>query len=197
MMNPKIIIVVFLILIKSAVYGQVSFPLNASGKIEISDVVIDSLKKEDLYARASSWFESLPKTPGIKLNAINEDPINGNISGDLEFLVYYQSGILQKVLGSVTYKLTLGVKDNKYRYTYTDFVFHYYKQNRNYQTVPTGKVKPLEDAKASGWQKNWNKCKVATNTKVTNQINAIKAKMTKAVAPAVSATKTEQKKLDW
>jgi hypothetical protein len=192
MMNPKIIVVVLLLALQVTAHGQVNFPLNAAGKIEISDVVVDSLKKEDLYALASNWFNSLSKTPELTLRAISKDSIQCDITAELEFPAYYQTGVFQKVLGMVTYKLTLSVKDNKYRYVYTDFVLHHYKQDRYYKSVPTGKVKPLEETEAKGWEKNWERCKSATNSKVMNQVADLKAKMIRVQTPVNTA-----KKLDW
>ena len=191
-MNPKIIVVVLLFSILHTVRGQDQFALNTSGKIEISDVIIDSLKKEELYVLASNWFSSLSITPGLKVKTISEDADGGEIAAELEFPVYYQSGVFQKVLGMVSYKLTLSVKDYKYRYVYTNFVFHHYKQDRYYKTVPTGKIKPLEELKAEGWQKNWDRCKATTNIKIKNQIIDLNAKMIPVVAP-INVTK----KLDW
>ena len=192
-MNPKIIIVVFFFTMQLTVRGQVNFPLNTSGKIEISDVVIDSVKKEDLYALASTWFETLKKNTTVTMKTIRRDSINGNISGDMEFSVFYQSGVIQKVLGSVTCKLEIDVKDYKYRYRYTDFVFHEYKQDRYYRSLPTGKTKMLEEPEALGWQKNWEHCKSATNTKITNQIIELKQKMIPVKVAAVAL----KKKVDW
>jgi len=191
MMNPKIIIVVLLLATQVTAMAQVNFPLNAAGKIEISDVVMDSLEKKELYALANTWFTSLSKTPGLSVKAIRKDSIQGDITADLEFPVYYQTGVFQKVLGMVTYKLTVSVKDNKYRYVFTDFVLHQYKQDRYYKAVPTGMEKPLEDTEAKGWQKNWDRCKSSTNARVTSQIADLKAKMI-PVAPVAA-----RKKLDW
>lgn len=191
MMNPKIIIVVLLLATQLVAQAQVNFPLNAAGKIEISDVVMDSLEKEELYELAGNWFTSLSKTPGLTVKAVKKDSIQGNIVADLEFPVFYQTGIFQKVLGVVTYKLTVSVKENKYRYVYTDFVLHHYKQDRYYKSVPAGKEKPLEETEAKGWQKNWDRCKTTTRARVNSQIADLKAKMIPAIAPVVT------KKLDW
>jgi hypothetical protein len=191
MMSPKIIVVVFLLASQLAARGQVNFPLNASGKIEISDVIVDSLKKEDLYTLAGNWFTSLSKSPGITLKEITKDSLRGEIAAVLEFPVFYQSGVFQKVLGRVSYNLTLSVKDYKYRYVYTGFVLQPYKQDRYYKSVPSGKIKPLEEPEAKGWQKNWDQCRSVTQTRVNNQIADLKAKM--IPAPPVNASK----KMDW
>jgi hypothetical protein len=192
MMNPKIIIVAFLI-VTNTVCGQVNFPLNASGKIEISEVVIDSLPKEELYSQADKMFASLSNTPELKLKALKKDSVQGNMIASLEFPVYYQSGVIRKMQGLVSYQLELSVKDNKYRYVYTDFVFHAYAQDRYHFNVPTGKVKPLEETEAFGWQKDWDRCRNSTKVKVDDQVATIKTKMIPVVAPPV----TVSKKYDW
>ena len=191
MMNPKIIIVVILFFaIQITVCGQVSFPLNVSGKIEISDVVVDSVKKEDLYRLAGNWFNSMSKTTGTKVKALRRDSLQGNISGNLEFMIYTDSGVLQRLLGAVTCDLELDVKDNKYRYVYTNLVFHEFKQDRYYQYVSTGKTKPFEEPAAMGFQDNWEKCKESTNKKISNQIASLKAGM-------IQRNVVTRKKQEW
>jgi hypothetical protein len=191
MMSPKIIVVVFLLASQLAARGQVNFPLNARGKIEISDVIVDSLNKKDLYTLAGNWFTSLSKAPGITVKEIRKDSVAGEIVAELEFPVFYQTGVFQKMLGRVAHTLTLSVKDYKYRYVYTDFVLHQYKQDRYYKNVPSGQIKPLEEPEAMGWQKNWDQCKSATQMRVNDQIADLKVKMI-PVAP-INASK----KMDW
>jgi hypothetical protein len=192
-----ILIALTLFVTTFGVKAQVNLPLNSSGKAEVAEVVaVDSLNRYELYSHAENLL------PGIsafveKMDVIENDPIAGKISCALRFTAYNQQlGILKKEIGAVTYKMSIEVKDGKYRYSFSDIIFHYYKQDRNYKMVETGQKKGLEEAKASGWQKNWNGCRAITSTKITNQVKLITEKMKekkKAVTPATA----EVKKLDW
>jgi hypothetical protein len=187
-----------IMLLISAMCGraQSGLPINTSGKIEITDVVnMDSAKKADLFQRRDNFVADL-SDPNFKLLSVKEDSVNGKISAAYQIMIYAQTGVLKKVQGAVSYSLTLEVKDGKYRYNFTDFVYHYYGQNRSYQTVDTGKKKKLEEMKATGWQKAWNDCKATTSSKVQKQILSIKAAMaTRKFSPPVAAV--EPKKNDW
>jgi hypothetical protein len=196
MNKRKIIIALSLFVIQFTTYGQSGLPLNSSGKIEISEVVkIDSVKKVDLFQRMAVWINDIASVD-LQVTVVEKDSINGKMKCQLQFMVYSQTGVLKKVQGAVSYSLTCEVKDDKYRYVFTDFIYHYYGQNRNYQVVETGKKKLLEEPKATGWQKGWDHTKSVTRSKIVNQINSMKIAMeTKKPAPVL--TTTETKKTDW
>ena len=97
------------------------FPLDTKGKISYSDVIeVDSLNEEDLFRNGVKWFTTLQHE---KVVITGKDSLNGNLSGYSSFLVYSQSDALKKVSGRISYSLSIDVKDNKYRYCFTDFVF--------------------------------------------------------------------------
>jgi hypothetical protein len=176
--------------------GQSGLPMNSAGKIEIVDVVnMESVKKGELFQRSDNFIADL-SDPNFKILSVEKDSVNGKITAAYQIMIYAQTGVLKKIQGAVSYSLTLEVKDGKYRYNFTDFVYHYYSQNRSYQTVDTGKKKKLEEMKATGWQKAWNECKATTSSKVQKQIISIKAAMTtrKFVLPVAAM---EPKKNDW
>ena len=101
------------------------------------------------------------------------------------FFSVYQKGIVSKQIhGKIDYKVVLEIKNFKYRYTFSDFVFHYYKQDRTYKMVPTGKTKSLNEKKAAGWQKTWARHKSYTTQLITNLANSLKAQMAPAIKPA-------------
>ncbi len=146
-------------------------------RIEFASVVIaDSLSKQFLFKNAKNWVMLL-NHHDEKTSITLEDSIGGRVFGKSLFFVYSQTGILKKVSGTINYNLSIEVKDNKYRYRFSDFVFHYFKQDRYYNMVETGKTKPLEDTEASGWQKLWAQHKSTTYLKIHDQINAMKIKM--------------------
>ena len=173
--------------------GQ-SLPLNASGKCEIAEVVVaDGFSRATLFANDLQWFKALPRND-VNVLAVVKDSIEAKVSGDLELLVYSQSGILRKLAGSITYHISVETKEGKYRYIIDNFVYHYYAQNRNYQMVKTGKTKGLEESKAAGWQKLWTQHRKTIFGVVTGQVNELKTKMTET---SKSETDKTVKKADW
>ena len=186
---------VFIILLLAVSHGHAQFlPLNGSGRCEMADVVpAEGFSKLALYNNEVQWFKALPRSDG-KVNTIVKDSVEGKVSANFEFLVYAQSGILRKVAGSISYRIIAETKDGKYRYSFTDFVYHYYAQNRNYQMVKTGKTKPLEEAKAPGWQKLWTQHRKTVFALVSNQINEVKVKI---VETPKSLSEKDEKKVDW
>jgi hypothetical protein len=197
MMNRRLTLTIAtLVMFHFAVLAQVNLPLNSDGKIEIVDVVkVDSADKEELFERASEWASTFA-APDDKVTITDRDSVNGRIVCQVAFPVYTQSGILKKMTGMVSYTLSLEVKESKYRYLYTGLLYHYYKPNRNYELVATGKTKPLEDAEASGWQKTWMQTKSSTQARINSEIGSIKIKM-KQKRNEPSLVKAETKKLDW
>jgi hypothetical protein len=170
-----------------------SLPVNESGKIFFSEVVLaDSFPKEKLYKNSLAWFNSLNR-PEEKFTFSTKDSIQSNATGKYEFQVFAQSGLLRKMVGLITCNVSIDTKDNKFRYTFSDFVYHYYKEDRNYKMVKTGKTKPLEDKEASGWQKQWEKHKQATLAKINSLIASSKVEIPKKL----STTPKKEKKIEW
>ena len=170
-----------------------SLPIDESGKIFFSEVVLaDSFPKEKLYKNSLAWFNSLNR-PEEKFTFSNKDSIQSSATGQYEFQVFAQSGLLRKMVGLITCKASIETKDYKYRYTFSDFVYHYYKEDRNYKMVKTGKTKPLEDKDAAGWQKQWEKHKQATFAKVNSLVASSKVEIPKKLA----TTPKKEKKIEW
>jgi hypothetical protein len=107
---------------------------------------------------------------------------------------YAQSGIFKKQTGSITYHFQLEVKEGKYRYAFSDFVFHYFAPDRNLKVVDTGKTKPLEDKSAAGWQRLWSQHKSDIYRSVQQQCESLNKAMLHK--PAVAVEK-EKQKIDW
>lgn len=167
----------------------------APAQIEFSNVVVaDSLTKITLFHNAVNWISSL-KEKEEKVVLTESDSLAGKVSGESSFFVYAQSGILKKVSGLITYKLSVEVKDNKYRYQLNDFVFHYYKQDRNYNMVETGKTKPLEELKATGWQKLWTQHRATVAAKMKINTQQLEIKMIEK--PKKITAEKKVKKVEW
>ena len=180
------------------VFGGVSaqyLPVNGSGKCEVAEVVLaEGFLKSTLYSNQLQWFKMLASSSDVTLSSIQKDSIEGRTAGNAEFLVYSQSGILRKVAGAIRYHVSVEVKDGKYRYAFSDFIFDYYKQDRNYHMVKTGKTKPLEETEAGGWQKLWTQHRKTVFSLVSQQVDALKIKM---IETPDTNNKPTEKKVDW
>ena len=175
-------------------YGQPSSLEAETEKVEFSDVVLaDSLAKQLLYQNAMKWI-GLLKYNEEKFELKLKDSIDGKLYGQSTFFVYSQTGILKKISGTITYQLSIEVKDKKYRYQFSDYVFAYYKQDRYYNMVPTGKTKSLQELNASGWQKLWTSHRSYTMNKMQANIKQLELKM--AEDPK-KTEKTIAKKVEW
>lgn len=146
---------------------------SSSAKVEFADVVaVTALTKDMLFQNAKRYTQSL-KREEETFRVTSVDSLNGKVTGESTYYVYSQSGLFKKISGTITYHISLEVKDNKYRYLFSDFVFAYYKQDRTYNMVPTGKKKSLDDLVASGWQKLWNSHHTFTTNKMKRNISQL------------------------
>jgi hypothetical protein len=156
----------------------------AQSEFKFSEVVkADSVKSETLASKAKAWLIA-KKFSEIDTSATS------TLKGNSWYKVYQKGAVSKQIHGTITYNLVLEIKDNKYRYTFDDFVFHYHKPGRNQVMVPTGKTKPLTDEKAEGWQKTWEKHKSYTKQQIKILIADLKDSM-------VTPTKSETKKEDF
>ena len=176
-----------------------SLQTNCDGQSSLMDfsnvVVADSLSKQSLFNNASHWLSGL-KNSDEKTTLSQKDSILGKIEGESSYLVYtQQAGMLKKLSGRVSYKIFIEVKDSKYRYHFNDFVFHYYKQDRFYNMVETGKTKSLNDPSASGWQKLWDSHRSTTKNKMKEYCKQLEIKM--AEKPETPSEKINAKKVEW
>lgn len=151
--------------------AQGTLPLDEQGKVAFSEIVVSSMKKETLFTNAKSWLTD----QGFTLE--KQDTIAGTLTASNEAPLYDKGYISKKIHGKVKYQVTIDVKDNKYRYNFTDFTFIYYKENRNYRMVPSGKAKPMEEPKAEGWQNLWNAHKRTTKALIENKVSQLKMAM--------------------
>lgn len=131
---------------------------------------------------------------GIKI--VNQKKKEDNVSTDTlawsattigGFLVYH----LKSPFGEVRYSLTIEIKEERYRYTITDFVFYPYSRNR-YGKFERDKwvSKSLEEPRFEGHQKQWEKTKAKTAKKIVTLVTDLKLRMAempteKAISPTV------------
>lgn len=178
-------------------YTQTILPVNGSNQITFTDVVkADNIKKELLFDNIKTWLVANRHT----LQQNTTDSVSAQLIAKGEFPVYARGYVSKKIHGKITYDLTIEVKDNKYRYFFTGFVFHYYKEDRNFAMKPTGQTKPLEETKAQGWQSLWEQHKSKTRATIESHINqlVIAAVATPAPEKQITATKnTVTQSKEW
>lgn len=137
-------------------------------------VKVDSTPVMTLQAKGEDWMRRNFKSEN---STAQSDAISGYIQSEGSFFVYTKGMVSKEIHGAIRFKVSIDVKANKYRYKFYDFVFAYYKQNRQYQYVPTGKVKPLEDKKFPGWEKPWQRYKNETYVKINAYISSLNTAM--------------------
>ena len=150
-----------------------------TNKVTYSEIVkVDSTNRFDLYKKASKWVAQ------NKFEVIEEDALSGKILAKTSFIVYSEKGVLAKPNGDFTYDISIDTKEGKYRYTFTNFIFRRYKQDRQdlLKYVPEKGRKPIEDTKAPGWKKQWAKDKLQVNNRVNEHIVSLREAM-KYIAP--------------
>jgi hypothetical protein len=176
-------IFILLILLSASTFAQDNLPRDENGKIVFEEIVkVDSMPASLLLRNAKAW---ILKNYVQSEKSIKFDTNSASAKG--LFLVYTKGGISKEIHGAIRYNVRILVKNNKYQYRFSDFVFEYYKINRNYQYVPTGQEKPLEAEKFPGWEPTWQNHKKETYNRISNHIQNLKAEM-------IKKAKNEQKK---
>lgn len=173
------IILIFLIFTNFIFLSQNTIlPISEAGKVNFEEVVeVENIGKELLFKNATKFISSL-KTERKSKSNLNTDFSNGHLTKEGSFYVYTQGLITPQIHGEITYKLNLVISDEGYKYSFTDFVFHYYQRNRYGRYAPvSGKYKYLEEEKFAGMQKTWENHKQVTKDHIEFQIDQLKKKM--------------------
>ena len=161
---------------------------DTTQKVVFTEVVkVDSVNRFDLYLKAVKWVEKQ------KFEVVEEDQLGGKIIAKNSFIVYTDKGVLAKPNGDFTHDVVIELKDGRYRYTFSNFIYRQYKQDRNLKYVPVKGQKPIEDGKAAGWKKQWGKNKIQVTNKINDYISSLN-NMLKYV-PTVKIV--EKPKDDW
>ena len=92
--------------------------------------------------------------------------------------MYRFGSVKQAIDGAVEYDITLEFKDNKYRYTITNFRYNQYEKNRYGKYEPiSGKYMPLETEVTSLNKKTWDKYKEVVYSKTQELIVNLSSEM--------------------
>jgi len=140
-------------------------------------VNLDSLDKNQIFERAVEFMTNHFKTNKFDVN----DKVNMKLSHEGNFPVSYKYDFKYTSNNTVTYQLTINVKDGKYRYTITDFKI--YDDKLGPKTA-----QPLEIS----YQKMKTETKKEFSNKFTGEIN----KIVEDLKTNMAAQKTEDKE-DW
>lgn len=180
-----------------------TFQRDENKKIVFYEIVnIDSVERKLLYENALIWAKSVLVDKSDKITFENE--LMGTIEAESGFMVYIPSIISHMPHGRITYKILIEIKDKKYRYYFSDFVFQLYQQDRRdfkYKPIK-GNFKPLEKEKYMGSQSAWNSHKRTVKETISSQIENLKIQMTKKPFEASSikedsTNKPVIKSKDW
>lgn len=140
-------------------FQQVLFPVDEYGKYTFYEVVeIPGMKQDDLYKNGESFLKKV-KVLKSKKKYLNVNKENYTITNKGSFYVYQYGSINKAIAGAVEYDISLEVKDGKYRYTITNFIFNEFQRNRYGKYEPLkGRNTPLEmevsDINKKGWEKH-------------------------------------------
>ncbi|MGZ3872418.1 MAG: DUF4468 domain-containing protein [Mucilaginibacter sp.] len=141
----KLLALIAGILFTGAVFAQKdSLAFDENNKYIYYQVVLKSaLPADTLFDRALYFFKTAYPQSVLKL--VDDDRGKGTLSGSGSFLVSKKTLLTSHEDGSVAFSIRVDVKDGKYRYWLSDFVFNPYQRNRynSYESVP-GIYIPLE-----------------------------------------------------
>lgn len=93
-----------------------------NGKITYSKIIIlsDSVKADELYARCRSWFANTYNSSKSVIEM--EDKTSGIIIGRALFTATARALGSELFNGYINYRISVFIKDNKYKYEITNFV---------------------------------------------------------------------------
>ena len=135
---------------------QAPFPVDERGKYTFQEVTeIHGMDQKALFENGKSFMKKL-KLLNSKTNYLSVDNDNFTITNKGSFYVYQHGSVNRAIDGAVEYDLTLEIKDGRYRYTITNFIFNEYKRNRYGKFEPiNGKYVPLETEVSNLNKKGW------------------------------------------
>jgi len=184
-LNPlkKILHVIYLVALSHVLTFAQILPLDEAGKVTYTEVVkLDSSYSSTLLFNNAMRWTKLLRNDNKKPVEVNEDIANGIVSGSHNFYVYQETfkvGVLQKVNGLISYDFKIESRQGRYKYTFTNFIFHYYSIDRlnSYEYLtpkPNGKTKKLEDPKAPGWGDTWRAHKASVRERMQQYTENLK-----------------------
>lgn len=156
----------------------IDFPIDDYGKYTFTDVVeLQGMNKDVLYENGYAFMKKI-KVLKSKKKHLQEDKENYSIQNKGSFYVYRFGSVKKAIDGAVEYDITLEFKDNKYRYSITNFRYNEYQKNRYGKYEPLkGKYIPLEIEASSLNKKTWEKYKEVVYDKTQELIINLSSEM--------------------
>ena len=139
---------------------ETQFPIDDLGKYTITEVVeLHGIDKDKLFSNGEKFMKKI-KVLNSKKKYYKIEKENYIIRNKGSFYVYRIGSVKKGIAGAVEYDIDLEIKDGKYRYTITNYIFNEYQRNRYGKYEPVkGKFKPLEMEVSSINTKEWKKHK--------------------------------------
>jgi hypothetical protein len=138
-MKKILVLICFLTIGKIAIAQKDSLAVDEHGKYIYYKVVNSGTNTADvLYARASAFFKTAYDKNTLKL--IKEGAKAMALIAEGNIMVSKSGSIAKHNDGRVVCKLTVEIKDSKYRYWLTDFVYTPYERDRYNNYVPKAGV---------------------------------------------------------
>jgi len=136
-----------------SVFSQDTLSLNEHGRLILYEIVTaDKISKEKLYERSDLFLHHYKKFKVIK-----EGSTDSSLLARGKFVLTKNSFVLSHPSGEVLFKLSVEVKEGRYRFWLTDFSYIPYVRDRYGNFVPsTAKGAPLEQRPAGYSEANWN-----------------------------------------
>jgi len=154
----KILVTTILGFINFFTNSETLFPLDQHGKYTFSEVVeVPGMTRNELFTNGEEFVKKI-KVLNTNKKYFSKDKENFILTNKGSFYVYRFGSLKKAIDGAVEYEIKLELKDGKYRYTITNFVFNEYRRNRYGKFEPVnGKFYPLEMEMTSLNQKEWEK----------------------------------------
>jgi hypothetical protein len=177
------------------------FSKDQDGKIIFYEVVtVDTVPRDTLWKNARKWMYNLVNEKDDKINI--DEYLSGSLECQTSYMVYISSIISKMPHGKISYNISVDIKDRKYRYTFSNFSFQFYKQDRkDFKYYPVkGSIKPLEKEKYPGYQSAWNGHRADLKKRIEGQIQYLKQEIVKKSKPILLDTakqKTIIKTKEW
>jgi len=146
-MKNIVVALIFILSAKVALAQKDSLAFDERNKyIYYQTVEQAALVKDTLFNRGLNFMRKA--YPKGKLKITKTDEAAGVLTGEGSFVVTKKALILSSMGGQIAYALHIEVKDAKYRYWFTDFVFSPYTRDRyGMDVLQPGVSIPMEDAK--------------------------------------------------
>jgi hypothetical protein len=149
-------IICFLLLGKVSTAQKDSLAFDEHGKYIYYKVVnMDKYSADTLYKRSLGFFKNAVDEKSLKLSS--KDEKNTTLTGSGLFIVYKKASLAKHPDGQIAYQFKMEIKDFKYRYWLTGFVYKPYFRDRYNNYVPDNGIEiPLEQKPKTVSEKDMN-----------------------------------------